>query len=181
MFHKLTMENVALFAATFHSLASGNRHHVVQPIIINHLVLSCHNKFNANKEITGACKDCVHDPSYKRHHKRKPPSADKPLVIVILDVPDCSAALGPFPLLQRSSSQHEWQTFTPSPSAMHLFVQSSSVRQSRRNCVTELSFWMVFVIIQRLSLQLTIELLPSDEEEISQYLSASGPCSGVHW
>ena len=134
------MENAAVFAATVHSLTSGNRHHVVQPIIINHLVLSCHNKFNPNKEITGACKDCVHDRSYKRHHKRKPPSADKPLVIVIRDVPDCAAALCPFPLLQRSSSQHEWQTFTPSPSAMHSFVQPSSVPQPRRNCVTELFF-----------------------------------------
>lgn len=100
-----------------------------------------HTKLNADKEIAGAYKGCVHDHSYKRHHKRKPPSADKPLVIVIFDVPDCSAALGPSPLLQRSSSQHELQTFTPSASAMHLFVQSSSLpAQSRRNCVTELSF-----------------------------------------
>ena len=103
-------------------------------------------KFNDNKKITGAYKDCVHDHSYKRHNKRKPPSADKPLVIVILDVPDCSASvgsyplLGPYPLLQRSSSQHESQTFTPSASAMHSFVQPSSLPQSRRNCVTELSF-----------------------------------------
>lgn len=97
---------------------------------------------------------------------------------MILDVPDSSDALGPSPLLHRSSSQQEWQTTLPSESGEEHFSEHfPAVVQSRLKVVTVPSLRMVFTMVQRSwpDEQLTILLLPIDAEvDISQYLRASG-------
>lgn len=99
-------------------------------------------------------------------------------MIVILDVPDNSEALGPSPLLQRSSSQQDPHTASPSAvGSAHPFLQVLAIIQPRLKVVTEPSLRIVFTIAQLSSraLQVVTRLLPTEEAfAIAQYLRASG-------
>ena len=79
-----------------------------------------------------------------------PPIIYRPLAIVILDAPDCSADLGPSPLLQKSSSQHDSQITVPSASGLEhdLVLQLDDFLHNRLKYVT-VSFLIILVIAQR--------------------------------
>ena len=107
-----------------------------------------------------------------------PPIIYRPLAIVILDAPDCSSDLGPSPLLQKSSSQHDPQITVPSASGLeHLVIQFDDFLHNRLKVVTVPSFLIVLVIAQRSSSdeQLTSLLFPNAEgTDTWQILRESG-------
>lgn len=113
---------------------------------------------------------------YASIHTVKPQNMYRPLIIVILDVPDNSDALGPSPVLHRSFSQQESHITVPSASGdVHLLEQPFAVAQLRLKVVTEPSLRIVLTMVQRSSeVQLTTSLLPGAEVDNLQYLRASG-------
>ena len=108
-----------------------------------------------------------------------PPIIYRPLAIVILDAPDCSSDLGPSPLLQKSSSQHDPQITVPWPLGLeHVDIHSDDFTHRRLKVVTVPSFRIVFLIAQRSSpdKQLTFSVLFPNAEGVDtwQNLRESG-------
>lgn len=107
-----------------------------------------------------------------------PPIIYRPLAIVIMDAPDRISDLGPSPLLQKSSSQHDPQITVPSSSGLeHLVIQFDDFKHNRLKVVTVPSFLIVLVIAQRSSSdeQLTFLFFPNAEGAATlQILRESG-------
>ena len=97
---------------------------------------------------TSTSEACVHVMiTLHRKQARKAPNMYKPLINVSLDAPDNPAGVGPFPLLQRSSSQQDLQTTVPSASGSEHFSEHSPAHL-RVKVVTEPSLRIVLTMMQ---------------------------------